>query len=299
MKTILEFPFLQIVSKYLNKRCDVFDFMKINKKCKECILSLKTNSFIIYPNELNLFPEIETLNVYNDLHSYSIYIDCDDENDENENKLMKNLKYFEFKFQNKIENIIKYNYKRIKKIEKNGKISKTHNQITYYYEPNKLDTYFDSSDYENLKSLSIDLEFSNDGYLSELECNLNFNFNNLEILLIRIHVYSTTKFKKCININSNSLKYLYINVHDEKIFVNLNTPNLKILTSIYSNINLLNSDNLLLLRYILSKEYSFNFNGNKNFKEIDLNNYESEMIENELLADEIFMKYYNHYLFIY
>ena len=83
MKTILEFPFLQIVSKYLNKRRNVFNFMRINKKCKECILSLKTNSFIILPNELNLFPNIETLNVYNDLHSYSIYIGCNEENDKN------------------------------------------------------------------------------------------------------------------------------------------------------------------------------------------------------------------------
>jgi len=51
----LEFSFLQIVSSYLSKRSDVFKFMKINKKCKECVLSLKINNFITHSNELSLF----------------------------------------------------------------------------------------------------------------------------------------------------------------------------------------------------------------------------------------------------
>ena len=287
----LEFPFLQIVASYLPRREIVFDFMKINKKCKDCILSLKTNNFIILPNELELFPNIETLNVYGAYYAiqyltYSIekykYIEMLDELvklKEQDNEQVEQNKYLIqlLKFNTKINTIIYYDYTKITKIKINKDVENiiaqnikvidideiveniidneiiTHKQITISYTFDNISTEYNLStnEFKNLQSLSIDLAIYADESFGD-DCNINFKLpTNLKILIIKAYIYGETENDLYLNISSTSLQYFHSSIYDKHVFINLNTPNLKVIANVNSNINLLNYFN----GYLMFDEY--------------------------------------------
>lgn len=308
MNKQLEFPFLQIVAKYLTNRKNVFDFIKINKKCKNSILLLKTNSFFIYPNELDLFPNIETLNIWDDVYSSSIYLKDDDESIINKWMDISNLKFN----LSKIQNIYKYTYDEIIKYEKNKDIKPIFKQIIYEYTFKYIERIeildLSNDEYINLYSLSIDLPiYRHHSYYPHCDkLNLIGELSNLKILIIKSYSYGYDNNyndeyidKLIINISLNNLEYFKASMWDNNVIINLNTPNLKILVNSNSKINVVKHNLIGLMYYKCENKNCYdlnivNENGNKNE-----NKYEIINLNNENYNDEIFYKYYNDLLYDY
>ena len=64
-------------------------------------------------------------------------------------------------------------------------------------------------------------------------------------------VYEEIEDNLYLNISSTSLQYFHSVIYNEDIFINLDTPNLKVIVNNNSNINLLNYFN----GYLMFKEY--------------------------------------------